>query len=106
MLFTGDVYSHDSWEQYWEGTLKRVNGNIGTVTTQTNIWSANYGVTDRLNVIATVPYVWTRASQGVLHGMNGFQDITLAGKYSVLERPSTKARLAAGDRRRLRRAFL
>ena len=51
-LLTGNLYSHESWDQYWEGTLKRVNGNIGTVTTQTNIWSANYGVTDRLNVIA------------------------------------------------------
>ena len=29
-----------------------------------------YGVTDRLNVIAMLPYVWTSASQGVLerHG--------------------------------------
>ena len=46
--------------------------------------------TDRLNVIAAIPYVWTRASQGVLQGMSGFQDITVAGKYSVLERPSTR----------------
>jgi hypothetical protein len=90
VLFTGDVYSHDSWEHYWEGSLKRVNGNIGTVTTQSNVWSANYGLTDRLNILAAVPYVWTRASQGVLRGMNGLQDVTLAGKYSVLERPSTR----------------
>jgi hypothetical protein len=89
-LFTGDVYSHDSWDQYWEGTLKRGNGNIGTLTTQTDVWSANYGITDRLNVIGTIPYVWTRASQGVLHGMRGFQDVTIAGKFSFLEMPSTK----------------
>lgn len=36
-----------------------------------------------------VPYVWTSASQGVLHGIQGFQDITLAAKYNVLEKPST-----------------
>lgn len=89
-LFTGDVYTHDSWDQYWEGTLKRVNGNIGTITTQTDIWSANYGITDRLNVIGTIPYVWTRPSQGVLQGQRGFQDITLSGKYAFLERTSTK----------------
>ena len=87
-LLTGNLYSHESWDQYWEGTLKRVNGNIGTITTQTNIWSANYGITDRLNVIANVPYVWTRASQGVLHGIQGFQDITLAAKYNFFEKPS------------------
>ncbi len=89
-LFAGNLYSHDSWDHYWEGTLKRVNGNLGTVTTQSDTWSANYGITDRLNVIATIPYVWTHASQGVLHDMHGYQDITLAAKYNFLERPFTK----------------
>jgi hypothetical protein len=65
-----------------------VNGNIGTISTKTNVWSANYGITDRLNVIANVPYVWTGASQGVLHGIQGFQDITLAAKYSFFEKPT------------------
>jgi len=84
-LCTGFLYAHDSWDQYWEGTLKRANGNIGTITTQSVTWMGNYGVTDRLNVIAMVPYVWTNASQGVLHGMNGLQDLTVAAKYNVLE---------------------
>jgi hypothetical protein len=95
-LFAGNLYSHDSWDQYWEGALERTNGNIGTLTTQTDIWSANYGVTNRLNVIAAVPYVWTRASQGVLQGQSGFQDITLAGKYSLFNRPATKYGLLRG----------
>jgi len=88
-LCAGDLYSHESWDQYWEGSLKRGNGNIGTITTQTDTWFANYGVTNRLNVIATVPYVWTRASEGVLHGMRGFQDVTLAAKYNLLDTPFT-----------------
>ena len=49
-LCTGFLYTHDSWDQYWEGTLKRGNGNIGTVTTQSVAWMGNYGITDRLNV--------------------------------------------------------
>jgi hypothetical protein len=36
-----------------------------------------------------VPYVWTGASQGVLHGMNGVQDLTVAVKYNVLDTPFT-----------------
>ena len=84
-LCTGFLYTHDSWDQYWEGTLKRGNGNIGTISTQTVMWAGNYGVTDRLNVIAMTPYVWTNASQGVLHGMSGFQDLTVAVKYNLLE---------------------
>ncbi len=88
-LFFGDLYTHDSWDTYWEGTLERTNGNVGTVTRQTNSLFANYGVTNRLNVIATFPYVWTHASQGVLHGMQGFQDVTLTAKYNALDTPFT-----------------
>ena len=85
-LFAGAVYSHDSWDTYWEGELERDNGNVGTVTTQSNALFGNYAVTDRLNVIAMAPYVWTRASQGVLSSMQGFQDITVAAKYSLFAR--------------------
>jgi hypothetical protein len=88
-LQTANIYSHDGWDEYWEGTLKRANGNVGRVTTETNVWSANYGLTDRLNVLAMVPYVWTNASQGVFHGIHGFQDLALAGKWSVVNRPLT-----------------
>lgn len=85
-LRTANLYSYDRWDQYWEGTLKRTNDNIGTITTRTNVLMANYGLTNRLNVIGMVPYVWTRASQGVLHGINGFQDLSLAAKWSAVER--------------------
>jgi hypothetical protein len=88
-LCTGFLYSHDNWDTYWEGTLKRVNGNIGEITTQSLTWSGNYGITDRLNVIAMVPYVWTSASQGVLQGLSGFQDFSVALKLNVLETPFT-----------------
>ena len=83
-LCAGFMFMRDSWDRYWEGTLERSNGNIGTVTTQQVSWVGAYGVTDRLNVIAMLPYVWTEASQGVLHGMNGLQDASLALKYHFL----------------------
>jgi hypothetical protein len=89
-LIVGDLYTQDSWEEYWEGLLKRVNGNIGTITTQNNSWFGNYGVTNRLNAIVIVPFVWTHASQGVLHGMQGLQDLTVGGKYVLVTRPSTR----------------
>jgi len=94
-LFSGGLYTRESWDEYWEGTLQRDNENIGTITTQTNTWYANYGVTDRLNVIGAVPYVWTRASQGVLHGIGGWQDLTLAAKYSAYARESDAGMLRA-----------
>jgi hypothetical protein len=83
-LFAGSIYSHDSWDEYWEGTLKRDNGNIGELTTESVTWFGNYGVTRRLNVIAALPRVWTNASQGVLHGLEGIQDLTVAGKFAFV----------------------
>ena len=88
-LGTGSLYAHESWSQYWEGTLERNNGNIGTLTTQSITWMVGYGVTDRLSVMTLLPYVWTRASQGTLQGMHGVQDLTLAAKYRLLSTPFT-----------------
>ncbi|HZM52712.1 MAG TPA: hypothetical protein VFE68_19570 [Vicinamibacteria bacterium] len=90
-LCTAVLYSHDRWESYWEGPLKRVNGNIGKITTQSVAGMVDYGVTDRLNVIATLPYVWTEASQGVLHGVSGWQDLTVAAKFNLLETDFTRS---------------
>jgi len=88
-MAAGLLYSHESWSQYWEGTLKRDNGNIGTLSTQSVTWMAGYGVTDRLSVMAMLPYVWTHATQGPLHRMSGLQDFTLAAKYQLLATPLT-----------------
>lgn len=83
---TGAMYSHDKWTDYWEGTLKRHNDNIGTITTQSVTWIGTYGITDKINVLVTFPYVWTKASQGTLRGMEGIQDITIGGKYNFFAR--------------------
>ncbi len=90
-LCTGVLFGHDSWDEYWEGTLKRDNENIGRLSTRSVTWVGNYGLTERLNVIAMLPYVWTRASQGTMAGMSGVQDLTLAAKYKLLETPLTSA---------------
>jgi hypothetical protein len=89
---TGVLYSNDTWSKYWEGTLNRTNGNIGTVTTQSATLMANYGVRNRLNIIAMLPYIKTEASAGTLTGLKGIQDLTLAFKYKLLTK-----RIAKGD---------
>jgi len=77
------MYGSESWDEYWEGTLQRSNGNVGTVTTRSVATQLGVGVTERLTVIGALPYVWTEASQGVLHGMSGRQDFTLLAKYRM-----------------------
>jgi hypothetical protein len=95
-LAAGVFYAHDSWDQYWEGTLKRSNGNIGTVTTRSVTSMVGYGVTERFSVMAALPYVWTEASQGTLRGLSGIQDLTVAAKYRLLTtKPSERGAFSA-----------
>lgn len=88
MVSVGLSYAHDTWDQYWEGTLKRSNGNIGTLTTQSVTFIAGYGITERLGAMMSLPYVRTEASQGTLHGLSGVQDLSLALTYRLTTRPS------------------
>jgi len=90
----GLTYMHSSWNEYWEGTTKRDNKNLGTVTTQSVMYMSSYGITDRLNVLVNVPYVWTNASAGTLHGMKGFQDIDLDLKYEIYKTKIGKGELS------------
>lgn len=79
-LFTGVLYGHGNWTEYWEGESKRENGNVGDVSTDAVVWMGNYGLTSRINLIAMLPYVSTEASAGTIHGQSGVQDLTLAAK--------------------------
>src|SRR5918993_4871975 len=54
LFCTGFMYTHDKWTEYWEGELKRDNGNIGNVTTQSLMYYGVYGITGKLNLIAMV----------------------------------------------------
>jgi hypothetical protein len=83
----GFVYDHSSWDHYWEGDFRRDNANMGTVTTQMVMFMSNYGITDNLNIMASAPHVWTKASAGTLHGMQGAQDLSVFAKW----RPITKS---------------
>jgi len=77
----GITYDYSSWNHYWEGTFKRDNQNLGTVSTQSIMYMPNFGITNKLNVMASVPYVWTKATEGTLHGIKGFQDLSVVVKW-------------------------
>lgn len=83
---TGAVYNYSSWKNYWEGTFKRDNANLGTISTKMIGVMGNYGISDKLNVLFSIPYVQTKASAGQLHKMNGVQDLSLWIKYMPFEK--------------------
>lgn len=70
------MYGRSTWTSYWEGTLQRENFNIGTHTTQSVSVMPAIGVSDRVNVILNLPYVWTSTSAGNLMGQKGIQDLS------------------------------
>jgi len=82
----GAVYQYSSWDKYWEGTFKRENLNLGTVSTQGVAVMGNYGITDKLNFLFSVPYLETKATAGTMKGQKGMQDLALTIKYMPLEK--------------------
>ena len=84
-LCGGVSYSQDSWKNYWEGTLYRENKNLGTLTTQMVTLAGNYGISDRFNVMAMLPYVSVNPSAGTSQGFSGLQDLTMSMKYRLAQ---------------------
>lgn len=82
----GAVYQYSSWDKYWEGTFKRENLNLGTVSTQGVAAMGAYGITDRLNFLFSVPYLETKATAGTMKGQKGMQDLILTVKYMPFEK--------------------
>ncbi len=84
-LCGGVSYSKDSWKNYWEGTLYRQNKNMGTLTTEMVTLAGNYGISDRFNVMAMLPYVSVNPSAGTSQGFSGIQDLTMSVKYRLAQ---------------------
>ena len=87
------VYENTTWDRYWEGSTIRVNQNIGTFTRQMGMPMIVGGITDKVNVILSLPYVKTAASGGQLTGVQGIQDLGLSVKAVLLEKSIGKGKL-------------
>jgi len=79
------VYTHNSWDHYWEGTFKRDNLNLGTVSSNVYSVGGNYGLSNRINLLFMVPYVTTNASAGTLRGQQNFQDLNASFKWMAIK---------------------
>ncbi len=87
------VYEHSSWNQYWEGSYLRENANIGTFTRQMGMPMVALGLTDKINLITSVPYMNTKASGGTQVGQTGFQDLSVSVKIDWLQKQLGNGRL-------------
>ena len=87
------VYENTTWDRYWEGSTIRVNQNIGTFTKHMGMPMLVGGITDKVNVILSLPYVKTAASAGQLTGVQGIQDFGISVKALLLEKSIGKGKL-------------
>ena len=85
-LCTALNYSNSTWSEYWEGSLLLNNQNIGKNVTQSVSIMPVYGITERLNVLAMLPYITTHNTSGNLLGQKGMQDLSLWLKYKIFEK--------------------
>lgn len=91
----GPTAGYSSWKEYWEGTLKRENLNMGRVSTTNFMIMGNYGLTNKINLLFGLPYVKTKASAGNMAGQKGFQDLSLLIKWVAYEKHIAKGDLKA-----------
>lgn len=84
ICFAG-MYGNSSWNQYWENALKRENFNIGRHTTQSIMLMPAIGISQRVNVILSLPFVWTSTSAGNLMGQRGIQDLSAWLKVKAVQ---------------------
>ena len=90
----GPMAGYSSWKNYWEGSLKRDNANLGTVSATMFSIMGNYGLSNRLNVLFGLPYIKTKASAGQLKGQKGLQDLALWIKWKGYSKKIGSGRLS------------
>lgn len=82
----GTTAEISSFNRYWENEFNRDNANLGTVQYNALSVMGNYGLSDRLNVIFSIPYIHSKTSAGNLSGQNGIQDASLWVKFQALNK--------------------
>ncbi len=94
LLCIGATYGKTAWKNYWEGTYKRENLNLGTVSVNNACLMGNYGITDKLGAIFSIPFRKTNASAGQLKGQQGIQDLSIFLKWVGIQKTVNKGTLS------------
>ncbi len=91
------TYDYGAFDQYWEGSSLRKNETIAEVSRQAIVPMIAIGIMDKLNFYVAVPYIKTESTEpngGHLQGAKGFQDLSVAMKYEILNKEIAKGKLA------------
>lgn len=78
-------YKQSQWKEYWEGTRLRENLNVGKFTSRAYMPMVGFGISDKLNLFASLPYISNSSDAGTMTGKKGWQDFSMAAKYHILD---------------------
>ncbi len=81
----GLFYKYGSWNHYWQVDSLLENGNIGTLNIHQASAGFVLGITDFINIYASLPYVVTKPTAGQVQGTRGIQDAGLYAKVKALD---------------------
>jgi hypothetical protein len=70
--------------EYWEGNLLRDNPNLGTFKSSSFALMGAWGATNRLNIMAMLPYISNKGTASYFAPQQGIQDLSLFAKYNLL----------------------
>ncbi|KAA2245256.1 hypothetical protein F0L74_04645 [Chitinophaga agrisoli] len=73
------------WTDYWEGKRLRDNPNIGRFTSTQISPMLGWGISQRLNVFAALPYISNTSNAGTMAHKKGWQDFSMDVKYRFLQ---------------------
>jgi len=79
-------YGQARWDQYWEGTLLRENPNLGTFNSRMIMPMLGYGLSDKLNLFASLPHIANSSTAGQMSGKKGWQDLSIDAKYKLVKK--------------------
>jgi len=85
------AYQQTKWTEYWEGTRRRENKNLGAFTSKAITPMFGYGITNKISVFGGLPYIHNSSSAGTMMGQKGWQDLSMAVKYHALKKTKGKA---------------
>ncbi len=84
-IVTAISFSHESFDRYYVGNQGTINRNLGTIgTNSANLFVAG-GLTEYLDLVLTLPYISTSASEGFWSDQHDFQDIAVYLKGSLFK---------------------
>jgi hypothetical protein len=83
-LFLHLSYAESRFDSYWEKDILYKNNDIGKITKRTGNAHISIGLSNRINIFASLPYARNTSEIPFLKKQEGFQDISGGLKLSVL----------------------